>query len=492
MYSTKVIGMFASPTQLPRPILYNEIAETRNHRNVVSTFNGRLIYTYGNIFPFSKENLKIYSKISKLNEEKIDKLDPKAIYDHLKNDFKLNYPNIEDFKTLNTMVFLAKDKFVDTFKNLSDFIPECKKSKTKRTEEELENLKNKLLEKYSTFKITPYVKDSRQNYFENRYLDRFMIENGNINILNFLDELSLRGNSREYYEKSFSGLIYDETYGKKVIDIDSFLEYSNNIDGLLDSIDQIFTDKKFKNLEEKVTTYLNSEKDLNELTIFNFEFEKTNDFPIKVNVKLKDSIVENCKENTSNLENLNKLIDENNICGHFKIYNEKEVHFYNNKNNRLNIEPITLESLLYDDVLTNKIIDPLIENQIPYNPLESIMEELLERVDNLNLKKCKIEIDGVNITSKVKLDKILQQYKDGNLMDEEFNIVIKTPYDKLQIWSEIQPYVMVSDQEDGMLYTGIPQLNKNDFESEMFSVLDYHINEYRIINKDKEEIDLDR
>ena len=48
----------------------------------------------------------------------------------------------------------------------------------------------------------------------------------------------LRGNSKEYYEKVFSGLIYDESYGKKVIDIDSFLEYSNSIDGLLESIEQ--------------------------------------------------------------------------------------------------------------------------------------------------------------------------------------------------------------------------------------------------------------
>ena len=241
MYSNKVIGIFVSPKHLPQLALYNEECETGNNKNFVSTTNGRIVYTYGDILPFSKENIEIYKGIENFrnkDEDMLLDLDERNVYDHLMNDYKKNYPHLNKYQTINPIQFIKNEEFKNTYKSLSDFILECKENKSLRSNEEILDLKNKLLEKYSEFKISPYVKDPRQNYLENTYGKRYMIENENINIFNFIDELVLRGNSKEYYEKVFSGLIYDESYGKKVIDIDSFLEYSNSIDGLLESIEQ--------------------------------------------------------------------------------------------------------------------------------------------------------------------------------------------------------------------------------------------------------------
>lgn len=488
MYSKKVIGLFVSPNCFPTPVLYNEESETGNYRNYISTFNGRMIHEKGEIFPFSKDNLKIYSEILKLKEEDLNELNQENIYEHFKNEFKKNYPNVENFEISTVSMFIKNKEFEKTYKNLSELIPECKESKTKRTPEELEDLKSKLIEKYSKFKIIPY---SSNLVNPSNYQDRFMIENEYIHIVNFLDELELRGNTKEFYKKSFSGLIYDETYSKKIIDVNSFLEYANNIDGLLDSIEQVFSNKKFKNLEKETEKLLNKNYALYELSLLNFEIEKTDDFPIKVNIILKNSIVQNCIENTLDTKELNKIINiDNNICGYYEIYNKDEVYLKNNKKYILNEGTLNLDDILSNEYLFENILEKLIENQKPYKSLDFVTTKLLDIIDNLDTKECKVFINDKKITSKSKLEKFLNNYEEVDDLGE-FNVIIKTSIDTFRIWSECFPYVMVEDLEDGELYTGIPQLNKNHFEKELNSLIDYHTRRF-IINKENDSNSIDR
>lgn len=479
MYSTKVIGFFLDHNQFPEPILFNEDCDTGNNRNFVSTFEGRLVHKGGIILPFSNTNIAIYQRYV-MQKDSLNLATIKEIYDFFVNDFKLRYPSIKERFIHNTSIFLNHEGFKKPFKTIFDFIPEIKENKKKKSPEALLKLKNKLLKNFSNFSIIPYNKSFIRSY--NDEYNRNMIENGYIHIENFIKEfLVVKGEKEDYYRKMFSGLIYDEAYGKKIIHIDSFLEYANNIDGLLKSVEDALANKKFINLNKYVDKFIKSMSNyaVYEYEMFSLEKVESKEFPIRLNLKIKNSIFKNCKANLSSPHHLkffNKICDEKGYCGYYEVYSKDEVYFHSNIRKLKYKESFDLEDIFFGHNETTDIIDYLISIQKNFNPLEFVLKELLKKIDYVGLRKGGIYVNDVKITSRKKLEEVIKYFESIEYEPEdEILIKVETCCDTLKILCECAPYYIITDEEDGDMYIGVPKIDKKEFKQNVKDLLNHHL-----------------